>query len=138
MIGALGGGKELAEGCFTGTVPIVGVFAAGLLRAAFEFALHFARTEHGGGGVPIIEHQAVGYALADATMGIEAVRAAIGARASRPFSNFRRHDRRGSRGSAMPRLQCERVVAALVSPNGHIRIRRSPNFVDSSFLKFVF
>ena len=42
---------------------------------AFEFALHFARTEHGGGGVPIIEHQAVGYALADAKMGIEAVRA---------------------------------------------------------------
>jgi hypothetical protein len=54
LIGALGGGKELAEGCFTGTVPIVGVFAAGLLRAAFEFALHFARTEHGGGGVPIL------------------------------------------------------------------------------------
>jgi alkylation response protein AidB-like acyl-CoA dehydrogenase len=75
LIGALGGGKELAEGFFTGTAPIVGVFAAGLLRAAFEFALHFARTEHGGGGVPIIEHQAVGYALADAKKGIEAVRA---------------------------------------------------------------
>jgi alkylation response protein AidB-like acyl-CoA dehydrogenase len=70
LIGALGGGKELAEGCFTGTAPIVG-----LMRAAFEFALHFARTEHGGGGVPIIEHQAVGYALADAKMAIEAVRA---------------------------------------------------------------
>src|SRR5258707_14807603 len=33
----------------------------------------------------------------------------------------------------MPRLQCERVAAALVSPNGHRRIRRSPNFLDSNF-----
>jgi hypothetical protein len=85
-----------------------------------------------------LEHQAVGYALADAKMAIEAVRA-LNWRPRFPNAlDFRRHDRRGSRGSAMPRLQCERVVAALVSPNGHIRIRRSPNFVDSSFLKFVF
>src|SRR5258708_12240051 len=33
----------------------------------------------------------------------------------------------------MPRLQCERVAAALVSPNGHRKIRRSPNFLDSNF-----
>src|SRR5260370_35457982 len=47
--------------------------------------------------------------------------------------DFRRHDRRASRGAAMPRLQCERVAAALVSPNGHRTIRRSPNFLDSNF-----
>jgi hypothetical protein len=71
-------------------------------------------------------------------MAIEAVRA-LNWRPRFPTAlDFRRHNRRGSCGSAMPRLQCERVVAALVSPNGHIRIRRSPNFVDSSFLKFVF
>ena len=44
------------------------------MRAAFEFALHFARTERRGGIHPIIEHQAVGYALADAKTTIEAAR----------------------------------------------------------------
>ncbi len=74
VVGAVGGGKALVEGCFTGTAPIVGVFAVGLMRAAFDATLRFARTEKRGGGVPIIEHQAVGYALADAKMQIEAVR----------------------------------------------------------------
>lgn len=44
------------------------------MRAAFEFALDFARTERRGGVDPIIEHQAVGYALADAKTAIEATR----------------------------------------------------------------
>ena len=44
------------------------------MRAAFDFALQFARTERRGGVHPIIEHQAVGYALADAKMMIEATR----------------------------------------------------------------
>jgi butyryl-CoA dehydrogenase len=75
VVGAVGGGKNLVEACFTGTAPIVGVFAVGLMRAAFDAALTFARTERRGGAVPIIEHQAVGYALADAKTAIEAVRA---------------------------------------------------------------
>jgi butyryl-CoA dehydrogenase len=44
------------------------------MRAAFDFAPKFAKTEKRGGGVPIIEHQAVGYALADAKTLIEASR----------------------------------------------------------------
>ena len=44
------------------------------MRAAFDFALHFARTERRGGLHPIIEHQAVGFALADAKTIIEATR----------------------------------------------------------------
>jgi butyryl-CoA dehydrogenase len=74
VIGSVGGGKGLVEACFTGTAPIVGMFAVGLMRAAFDAALTFARTERRGGAVPIIEHQAVGYALADAKTAIEAVR----------------------------------------------------------------
>jgi butyryl-CoA dehydrogenase len=74
LIGPRGGGKALAEACFTGTAPIVGIFAVALMRAAFDCALRFARTERRGGPVPIIEHQAVGYALADAKTAIEAVR----------------------------------------------------------------
>ena len=45
------------------------------MRAAFEFALGFAQKERRGGALPIIEHQAVGYALADAKTAIEASRA---------------------------------------------------------------
>jgi alkylation response protein AidB-like acyl-CoA dehydrogenase len=39
LIGPRGGGKALAEACFTGTAPIVGIFAVGLMRAAFDCAL---------------------------------------------------------------------------------------------------
>jgi nitroalkane oxidase len=64
----------LTAAAFTGTVAIVGIFGVALMRAAFEFALHFARTEKRGGVHAIIEHQAVGYALADARTTIEAAR----------------------------------------------------------------
>ena len=74
LIGSPGTGKDLVEACFTGTAPLIGVFAVGLMRAAFDFALRFARTEARGGAAPIIGHQAVGYALADAKTAIEAVR----------------------------------------------------------------
>ncbi len=75
IIGGPGAGLQLVEGAFTGTAALVGVFGAALMRAAFDFALNFARTERRGGAVPIIEHQAVGYALADAKTAIEATRA---------------------------------------------------------------
>ena len=84
LIGSQGAGKDLVEGCFTATAPIVGVFAVGLMRAAFDFALRFARTEVRGGATPIIAYQAVGYALADAKTAIEAVRS-LSLRAAHAF-----------------------------------------------------
>ena len=74
IIGAVGGGKAIVDASFTGTAALVGIMGVGLMRAAFDFALNFARTEKRGGVVPIIEHQAVGYALADAKTTIEAAR----------------------------------------------------------------
>jgi alkylation response protein AidB-like acyl-CoA dehydrogenase len=74
LIGEAGGGLALSSASFTGTAALVGIFGVALMRAAFEFALHFARTERRGGIDPIIEHQAVGYALADAKMKIESAR----------------------------------------------------------------
>jgi nitroalkane oxidase len=74
VLGNVGGGLALTAACFTGAAALVGVFAVALMRAAFEFALGFARNERRGGIHPVIEHQAVGYALADAKMAIEAVR----------------------------------------------------------------
>jgi len=57
LIGLRGGGKALVEACFTGTAPIVGIFAVGLMRAAFDWALNFARMEKRRGAAPIISHQ---------------------------------------------------------------------------------
>jgi alkylation response protein AidB-like acyl-CoA dehydrogenase len=73
-LGKLGGGLALTAACFTGAAALVGIFAVALMRAAFDFALSYARKEKRGGILPIIEHQAVGYALADAKMAIEASR----------------------------------------------------------------
>ncbi|WP_295679484.1 acyl-CoA dehydrogenase family protein, partial [uncultured Nevskia sp.] len=74
VVGGVGGGKALVEASFSGTAALVGIMAVGVARAAFDFALNFARTETRGGAVPIIDHQAVGYALADAKTSIEAAR----------------------------------------------------------------
>src|SRR6185437_9060100 len=74
LLGQQGAGLALTAAAFTGTAALVGIFGVALMRAAFEYALHFARTEKRGGIHPIIEHQAVGYALADAKTTIEAAR----------------------------------------------------------------
>jgi alkylation response protein AidB-like acyl-CoA dehydrogenase len=74
VLGSLGGGLALTAACFAGAAALVGVFAVALMRAAFEFTLAFARTERRGGIHPIIEHQSVGYALADAKTAIETTR----------------------------------------------------------------
>jgi butyryl-CoA dehydrogenase len=74
LLGQEGGGLALAAAAFTGTAALVGIFGVALMRAAFDFALNFARTERRGGIHPIIEHQAVGYALADAKTVIESTR----------------------------------------------------------------
>jgi butyryl-CoA dehydrogenase len=74
LLGQEGGGLALSAASFTGPSALVGIFGVALMRAAFEFALHFARTERRGGILPIIDHQAVGYALANAKMAIESVR----------------------------------------------------------------
>jgi alkylation response protein AidB-like acyl-CoA dehydrogenase len=74
VLGNVGGGLALTAACFTGAAALVGVFAVALMRTAFEFTLAFACNERRGGIHPVIEHHAVGYALADAKIAIEAVR----------------------------------------------------------------
>src|SRR3984893_10633937 len=74
LLGQEGSGLALTAASFTGTAALVGIFGVALMRAAFEFALDFARAERRGGIHPIIEHQAVGYALADAKTAIEITR----------------------------------------------------------------
>ncbi|MEO3973621.1 acyl-CoA dehydrogenase family protein [Streptomyces sp. CAU 1734] len=74
VLGAPGAGREIVAGSFVPTAALVGVFALAKMRAAFEFTLGFAKRERRAGAVPIIDHQAVGYALADAKSAMEAVR----------------------------------------------------------------
>jgi butyryl-CoA dehydrogenase len=74
VVGEVGRGLDLVDASFSPTAALVGVMSLGVMRAAFDFALHFAKTERRGGEATIIHHQAVGYALADAKSAIEAVR----------------------------------------------------------------
>jgi butyryl-CoA dehydrogenase len=74
VLGGVGNGLKVAEAAFTATAALVGVLGVAIMRAAFEFSLNFAKTQKRGGLHPIIEHQAVGYALADAKTALEAAR----------------------------------------------------------------
>lgn len=74
VLGEVGAGRSIVDASFTGTAALVGIMGVALMRAAFDFALAFARTECRGGARPILEHQAVGYALADAKTTLEAAR----------------------------------------------------------------
>jgi acyl-CoA dehydrogenase len=53
--------------------PTVGAQALGVARAAYEYALEYAKTRVQF-GKPIVEHQAIGFALADMRMEIDAAR----------------------------------------------------------------
>ncbi|WP_229187436.1 acyl-CoA dehydrogenase family protein, partial [Bradyrhizobium oropedii] len=57
LLGQQGAGLALTAAAFTGTAALVGIFGVALMRAAFSFALDFARSEKRGGVHPIIEHQ---------------------------------------------------------------------------------
>jgi nitroalkane oxidase len=65
-------GKRVVAGAFNWTAALIGAACVGTMRAAFEYALDFARTEKRLGTVPVIEHQNVGFMLADIKMRIEA------------------------------------------------------------------
>jgi alkylation response protein AidB-like acyl-CoA dehydrogenase len=67
-------GIKIISGAFSWTAALIGAACVGVMRSAFETALEFAKTERRLGSVPIIEHQNVGYMLADIKMRIEAAR----------------------------------------------------------------
>ena len=67
-------GKRIVEGAFSWTAALIGAACVGTMRAAFEYALDFTRTETRLGTVPVIEHQNVGFMLADIKMRLEACR----------------------------------------------------------------
>jgi nitroalkane oxidase len=72
LVGEVGDGLGIVGAAFGGA--LIGACAAGVMRAAFDVALQFARTDRRGGRVPVIDHQGVGFLLADVKTRIEAVR----------------------------------------------------------------
>ncbi|MDR6174230.1 alkylation response protein AidB-like acyl-CoA dehydrogenase [Nocardioides zeae] len=71
---AVGDGDLLINRNFTWSSPIASIAAVAVARAAYDFALKWARTFTGGGSAPIIHHQAVGNLLSDVAGKIEAGR----------------------------------------------------------------
>lgn len=69
-----GQGAQLIEQTFASSAAIVGAMAVSLMRATFEAALNFAKTDTRGGSVPILERQSVADLLIDIKMRIETSR----------------------------------------------------------------
>ncbi len=73
-MGKPGDGIAMVEGAFAWTAALIGAACVGVMRTAFDIALQFSRTDKRSGTVPVIEHQNVGFMLADIKMRIEAAR----------------------------------------------------------------
>ena len=72
---AIGDGDLVISKAFTWSGPVAAIAAVGVARSAYEYVLRWAKTYTAGGNAPIINHQAVGYLLAEVAMKIEACRA---------------------------------------------------------------
>ena len=70
------GNAQAAMQTFESTRPAVGAQAVGIARAAYEYALEYAKERHQFGR-PIIKNQSIAFTLADMAMEIEAARALV-------------------------------------------------------------
>ena len=71
--GARTGEKQPAMSTFESTRPAVAAMAIGIARAAYEYALDYAKERHAF-GKPIIQNQAIAFMLADMATEIDAAR----------------------------------------------------------------
>lgn len=74
ILGKPGDGAAICQHAFSWTAALIGAACTGVMRAAFDIAFEFAKTDKRSGNVPVIEHQNAGYMLADLKMRIEAAR----------------------------------------------------------------
>lgn len=70
-----GQGAQVAFGAFDASAVLVGAMGVGLMRAAFDAGLAFAKSDARGGAVPLLERQAVADLLSGVKMQAEAGRA---------------------------------------------------------------
>ncbi|QNE35346.1 acyl-CoA dehydrogenase family protein [Leifsonia shinshuensis] len=74
VLGKPGDAESLLSRTFTWSGVTVGAEAVCIMQQAFDAALEFTKTNNRNGSVPIIEHQNVGFMLADIKMRLEAAR----------------------------------------------------------------
>jgi alkylation response protein AidB-like acyl-CoA dehydrogenase len=74
IIGRPGDGIAMTARTFAWTAALIGAACTGVMRAAFDCAFKFAKTDKRSGPVPVIDYQNAGYMLADLKMRIEASR----------------------------------------------------------------
>ena len=74
IIGKPGDGIKIVSTNFAWTAALIGAACVGVMRAAFDHAVEFAKKDARSGPHPIIEYSTVGYMLADMKMRIEACR----------------------------------------------------------------
>ncbi|KAF2007791.1 acyl-CoA dehydrogenase NM domain-like protein [Amniculicola lignicola CBS 123094] len=70
----VGKGAQIVEQTFGSSAALVGAMSVGIMRSAFDAALHFCKTDTRGGTSPILSHQAVSDRLITAKSLIEASR----------------------------------------------------------------
>jgi alkylation response protein AidB-like acyl-CoA dehydrogenase len=107
---ALGDGDLVISKAFTWSGPVAAIAAVGVARSAYEYVLKWAKTNTGGGDVPILHHQAVGYLLADVAMKIEACRA-FSWKAAHYLDKF---DSEGHAVGAMAKVYCGETLFGAV------------------------
>jgi len=103
-------GKRVVTGAFSWTAALIGAACVGTMRAAFEYALDFARSEKRLGTVPVIEHQNVGFMLADIKMRIEACRYLTW----KACHDFERTGGRAEELAIMTKVYCSEAAVATV------------------------
>ena len=74
ILGRPGDGMDIVQTAFSWTCAPIGAACVGRMRAAFDYAYEFAKTDNRSGPHPVIEYQNVGYMLADLKIRIEAAR----------------------------------------------------------------
>lgn len=77
LIAREGDGIAIMYRSFNWRGALLGVGSVGLMQAAFEYCLDFAKRYRGSGSRPIIYHQNVGFMLANMKMRIEAARSMV-------------------------------------------------------------
>jgi nitroalkane oxidase len=107
---ALGNGDLIISKAFTWSGPVAAIAAVGVARSAYEYALKWAKTYTAGSDKPIIHYQAVGYALADVAMKIEACRA-FSWKAAHYLDRF---DSEGHAVGAMSKVLCGELLFGAV------------------------
>lgn len=74
LLAAPGTGTAIVEQAFGTSAALVGALSVGIMRAAFEASLRFAKTDTRGGAVPLLQRQSVADLLIDIKMRADASR----------------------------------------------------------------